>query len=67
MIAGGLAMLAGMIWLLLLLYATLAAGVWWTNQPRPKEETGHNILRTDEQGAVELTTDGQRLWVETAR
>jgi competence protein ComEC len=30
-------------------------------------EHGLTILRTDEQGTVELTTDGQRLWVETAR
>jgi competence protein ComEC len=30
-------------------------------------EHGLTVLRTDQQGTVELTTDGQRLWVETAR
>jgi competence protein ComEC len=30
-------------------------------------EHGFTVLRTDQQGTVELTTDGQRLWVETAR
>ena len=30
-------------------------------------EHGFTVLRTDQQGTVELTTDGERLWVETAR
>jgi beta-lactamase superfamily II metal-dependent hydrolase len=25
------------------------------------------VLRTDEQGTIELSTDGERLWVETGR
>lgn len=28
---------------------------------------GLPVLRTDEQGTIELTTDGSRIWVETAR
>lgn len=28
---------------------------------------GLTVLRTDEQGTIELSTDGERLWVETAR
>jgi competence protein ComEC len=28
---------------------------------------GLTVLRTDEQGTIELITDGERLWVETAR
>jgi competence protein ComEC len=30
-------------------------------------EFGLPVLRTDEQGTIELITDGQKLWVETAR
>ena len=30
-------------------------------------ERGLTILRTDEQGTIELSTDGQHVWVETAR
>jgi competence protein ComEC len=30
-------------------------------------EHGLSIFRTDEQGTVEFSTDGERLWVETAR
>jgi competence protein ComEC len=30
-------------------------------------EHGLLIFRTDEQGTVEISTDGQRLWVETGR
>lgn len=30
-------------------------------------EHGISVLRTDERGTIELITDGQRLWVETAR
>jgi hypothetical protein len=30
-------------------------------------EHGLTILRTDQQGTIELTTDGERLWVEAAR
>ncbi len=30
-------------------------------------ERGLTILRTDEQGTIELSTDGQQVWVETAR
>jgi len=26
-----------------------------------------NIYRTDQQGTIEFTTDGERLWVETSR
>ena len=28
---------------------------------------GLTVLRTDEQGTIELSTDGERLWVETGR
>ncbi len=39
---------------------------------RPSEETleaveGYNLLRTDRNGWIHLTTDGQRLWVEVKR
>ena len=39
---------------------------------RPSEETlaaieGYNILRTDQNGWIHLTTDGQRLWIEAER
>lgn len=39
---------------------------------RPSEETleaieGYNILRTDQNGWIHLTTDGQRLWIEVER
>jgi competence protein ComEC len=30
-------------------------------------EHGLTVLRTDERGTIEFSTDGQRLWVETAR
>ncbi len=30
-------------------------------------EYGIIVLRTDERGTIELITDGERLWVETAR
>jgi competence protein ComEC len=30
-------------------------------------EHGLTVLRTDEQGTIELSTDGERLWVETGR
>jgi competence protein ComEC len=30
-------------------------------------EHGLTVFRTDEQGTVEFSTDGERLWVETAR
>ncbi len=30
-------------------------------------ERGLTVLRTDERGTIEFTTDGQQLWVETAR
>lgn len=31
------------------------------------EEQGVTVLRTDQQGTIALSTDGDRLWVETAR
>jgi competence protein ComEC len=30
-------------------------------------EHGLPVLRTDENGTIEFITDGERLWVETAR
>ena len=35
---------------------------------RLKEKLGsENIYRTDEQGIIEFTTDGERLWVKVKR
>ena len=31
------------------------------------EQQGLTVLRTDERGTIEFSTDGERLWVETAR
>jgi len=30
-------------------------------------ERGLTVLRTDERGTIEFSTDGERLWVETAQ
>jgi hypothetical protein len=38
----------------------------------PSKETlvaveGYTLLRTDQKGWIELSTDGERMWVEAAR
>ncbi len=48
---------------------SVAAG---DREGRPDPETleavdGYTLLRTDQNGWIELTTDGDRLWVEVER
>jgi hypothetical protein len=48
---------------------SVAAG---DREGRPNPETleaveGYNLLRTDRNGWIELTTDGEQMWVEVER
>ena len=53
-------------------YAPANPMEWIDRERRPSPETletveGYSLLRTDRNGWIELTTDGEQMWVEVER